>query len=535
MNNKHLQATPRIICMTIAFVLFFAFSMTVFATPTFPLTGAGQSGGEQSDNLQSYDAQVHAVQSHDAQSDAIQAYINTARSVSRAPGVSVALTTGGVTRFYYSGVTDRESSAHPDDGTLWELASVSKAFTALGLIYLEKQGKISLADSISVYLPWLTFSYKGQPVDMQRVTLYDLLHHTSGITNAKHPNLVLDRPKPDTLLKTVESLIGAELTFPPGERMEYGTKNYDVLGLVIEALSGQNYGDFMEEQIFRPLGLTQTFAIRSHAEATGNMTAGYKSNFIFFTNRNDSPEAAGSVPCGYIITSPHDMARWMDIQTGVADGVPEIFRTIIPETHEPMQNAVRADGSYYAAGWEVSEGEKTGISGEVSESGKIVEHGGGNPGYSTYVLLFPDEKVGITVLCNISSVNARLIANDVKKILDGNLTPKYGVPQVNDILFTAGTVICLVLSVLFIFSGVRRFRKSGKTHVTKRAIILIASLAAVSGFMCVVLSNPALVFGVSWSFILTWMPYSLPSGLIALTLLSFCSTWFAVASSIKKR
>ena len=105
--------------------------------------------------------------------------------------------------------------------TIWELASVSKAFTALGILLLEEQGFLSMDDSVVEYLPWFSLRYQGQPVDMQSVTLNHFLHHTTGLINRYHTQHIPEGNTPDMLQKTVEMLIDAEVVFPPGERYEF--------------------------------------------------------------------------------------------------------------------------------------------------------------------------------------------------------------------------------------------------------------------------------------------------------------------------
>lgn len=98
------------------------------------------------------------------QAEAIQQFLDEARRISGAPSISVSIIIEEEIHFFSSGTTN-------DENTLYELASVSKAFTALGILYLEENGFLSTTDSIADYLPWLTFNYSGEPVDMQDVRI----------------------------------------------------------------------------------------------------------------------------------------------------------------------------------------------------------------------------------------------------------------------------------------------------------------------------------------------------------------------------
>ena len=194
----------------------------------------------------------------DSESDSIQTLLNDACRISGVPGMSMTILENNEVFYFSSGYADREKRLLASENTLYELASVSKAFTGMGILLMEEKGMLSMSDSIQKYLPWFTLKYQGRPIDMQNITLNDFLHHTSGLTNSGHSQYIPQGNTPDMLRKTVEMLSGAELSFSPGEQCRYGTVNYDVLGLVMETVSGQSYEDYMKEQVLQPLGLHQT-------------------------------------------------------------------------------------------------------------------------------------------------------------------------------------------------------------------------------------------------------------------------------------
>jgi len=309
--------------------------------------------------------------------------------------------------------------------------------------------------------------------------------------------------------------------------MAYGTKNYNVLGLVIEAVTGQSYESFMEEHIFLPLGLTQTFANRDHAIATNHMASGYTITFNFMTLQRNSPEARGSVPTGYIISSTQDMARWMGIQLGLVDDIPEIFRAIIPRSHEQGKSVVGTDGSYYAAGW------------FVNEDGSLIEHAGGNVGgFSTNILLFPNEQIGISLLSNGTSVNIDMLHN-VRDILDGSLQQRYPLDlvQILDIVFSVCTIAGIPLAISFIFLGIRRKKQVIKRSFSKKRIVLISYWTISTLFMCVLLYlfPREILSNYGWGLTLSIAPfYSFLTGIISLVLLNASITWFVVLPRCRK-
>src|SRR5690606_20562932 len=122
----------------------------------------------------------------DSQSDSIQTLLDDASRISGVPGISISILANDEVLFFSSGYADRERGLSASENTLYELASVSKAFTGMGILLMEEQGLLSMTDTIQKYLPWFTLKYQGKPIDMGSITLNNFLHHTSGLTNESH-------------------------------------------------------------------------------------------------------------------------------------------------------------------------------------------------------------------------------------------------------------------------------------------------------------------------------------------------------------
>ena len=411
--------------------------------------------------------------------------------------------------FYFSsGYADREKGLTASENTLYELASVSKAFTGMGILLLEEQGLLSMTDSVQKYLPWFTLKYQGKPVDMQSLTLNNFLHHTSGLTNGRHTQNIPQGNTPDLLQKTVEMLADAELAFPPGKQYNYGTVNYDVLGLVIEIVSGQSYEDFMREQVFQPLSLHQTYVYKDDALATGQVAQGYRSSF-FMTTPYNAPEYAGNKPAGYLISCTKDMARWMGIQMGIVQDIPEIFHTVIEKSHQGDMSVPAVNKMYYAAGW------------SVNADQTIIEHPGGNPNFRTEVVIMQGEQTAVCLLTNGANTNTNLVLK-IKEILDGNLTQSYVISgtQLLDIILSSATIIFCLLAVLFFLLGLRRRKMNERQPMTIKRIIItvILLIAAIALFI--------VCCALDWSTILIWQTYSILTALISSALLTASIAWF---------
>lgn len=445
------------------------------------------------------------------QAESIQALLDEACRVSGVPGMSLALLTGGEMLTFSSGDANREKGLPASENTLYELASVSKAFTGLGILLLEEQGRLSMTDSVQAYLPWFSLHYQGKAVDMQSLTLNHFLHHTSGLTNGRHAQAIPEGSAPDMLQKTVEALDGAELAFSPGERYDYGTVNYDILGLVIEAVSGQSYEVFMNEQVFQPLGLHQTYLDAKEAEATGQLAQGYRSAF-FMTMPYDAPEYAGNKPAGYIISCTKDMARWMGIQMGTIRDIPEPFFAAIEKSHLGDSSVPAVGGMYYAAGW------------TVNADRTVLEHGGENPSFRTELAILPTEETAVCLLSNGANTNIGLVGK-VKEILDGHVAQSYEMSgtQLMEIALSSATIIFSLLAVLLFLLGLCAWKSRARQPLTKTRGVAAAALLTAAAAVCVA------CVALDWSYILVWKTYSILTAMLSSAAALAGGAWLILA------
>jgi CubicO group peptidase (beta-lactamase class C family) len=133
--------------------------------------------------------------------------------------------------------------------TKFRIGSITKQFTAASILLLEERGKLSTTDLLSKYLP-------DAPSSWSKITLFHLLTHTSGIPDIeKLPDYPTWEPFPSPVAKTVARFYDRPLEFAPGERYRYSSSAYIVLGYLIEKLSGESYEEFLQKNIFAPLGM----------------------------------------------------------------------------------------------------------------------------------------------------------------------------------------------------------------------------------------------------------------------------------------
>jgi D-alanyl-D-alanine carboxypeptidase len=260
---------------------------------------------------------------------------------------------------------------------VFRLGSITKQFTAVAVLMLMEEGKLSLDDDITRFFP-------DYPTQGRRITVEHLLTHTSGIRSyTGMPAYVAGMRRDLTPAQLIAMFRDQPLDFAPGERWSYNNSGYALLGAIIEQVSGIGYGDFIRTRIFQPLGMRS-----SGYETAGTIVPGRVSGYDRTADgmRTASylsmtqPYAAGS-----LISNVDDLLVW---QRAVAEG-----RLLRPETWRRAFSAYRlSDGrsAGYGYGWFVGE-----AAGRPS-----IEHGGDINGFSSNGLWIPSERLHVIVLAN---------------------------------------------------------------------------------------------------------------------------------------
>ena len=227
------------------------------------------------------------------------------------PGVALAVVRGGEI-IYIKGYGT--AGAHPmTPQTQMFIGSQSKSFTALAIAQLIDQGKLDLHAPVQKYLPW--FQVADQDAS-GRITVNHFLHHTSGLSEAGY-SVVL--PPNATAEEAVRSLAQARLSAPVGARFQYFNLGYDVLTCLIETVTGGRYADYLEAQVFDPLGMSHTTA--DPADVT-DLSWGY-TRLYGFAVPMPQPVRDYEIGAGYIISTAEDLARYaiamLDSGTGLIE------------------------------------------------------------------------------------------------------------------------------------------------------------------------------------------------------------------------
>lgn len=312
------------------------------------------------------------------------------------------------------GYADIENRIKAATSTPYQLASVSKPFTATGIMLLQHLGKINIEMSVEQYISPLKFkSLEGNSAD---VRVIDLLNHTSGLGTYFQLTYSDENSSSDNF-ETAFKKYGT-LFHPPGQVCEYSNLGYGLLDYIIEKQGGTSYSEFMKNKLFTPLGLENTF-IDEINKGRKFVAQKYDSNMHLLPEITNNTKGAGN-----IYSSVHDL-----ILLGMFHLKDNNYKKILSsEEIELMQNYINKhtlyplyDSTYYGLGWYV----------KPNDNGyKVVWHEGGMMGASSMIKLIPDENIAIAVILNTS--NQQFCQNVVNKLAKIVL-PKYNTSSINGI------------------------------------------------------------------------------------------------------
>jgi CubicO group peptidase (beta-lactamase class C family) len=314
---------------------------------------------------------------------------------------------GELAHFSGAGVTSLDTGAPPTPDSVYRIASITKSFTALGILALRDEGALGLDDPIARFIPEAS-RLVAPTADSPAVTLRHLLTHTGGLPS-QGPYAALALPTEEVATR---SLPGYPLDLVPGTAFHYSNFGYQLLGVVIHRVSGQPLRAFMAKRIFGPLGMRST-SFDASGLAPGQLALGYTKN-----------ERGALVPvpigpyvavegAGGIFSSVRDMTRYLALHLGAypprsaPDGGP-VRRSSVREAHLSALRGgrfsiqLRADaaaGESLVAARVATYGYGLGVV-ESCELDQMVTHNGGLPGYSSAIAFLPERGVGIVALAS---------------------------------------------------------------------------------------------------------------------------------------
>lgn len=314
------------------------------------------------------------------------------------PGAAVTVIMEGELRFSAGyGLANLEYDVPFTADTVVHVASVAKQFTALALVLLADDGKLSLDDDVHRYLPELP-EY-GEPI-----TIRQLLQHTSGIRDQWSALALAGWSIEDVI--TQEQILRLlfrqrELNFQPGTKHVYSNGGYTLAAEIVARVSGKTFPDFCRERIFLPLGMVNshfhqdlTQLVRGRAYSYARAKGTYVSAPLNYAN-------AGATS---LFTTARDLSRWLDC-----------FRE--PRVGTRSSFAQLQDKAKLKGGTEIPYG--LGVATEERLERRAIFHSGGDAGFRSHVLWLPDQSLGVAVVGNASDLNPMDLAEKVAAIVLG--------------------------------------------------------------------------------------------------------------------
>lgn len=296
---------------------------------------------------------------------------------------AVLVATGGrilVARGY--GLANVERDLPNTAQTRFRVASISKPITALAIMQLQVAGKLTVGESVCRYLP-------DCPPGWQSITLAHLLSHTAGIPNyTDFTDFEQVERLPVTPTQLVARFRNLPLDFVPGSAYRYSNSNYVVLGLVIEAVSGQSYADYVRDNIFIPAGMINSGYDSGDASAL-NGTVGY----LGPDNKRAIPiDTSNLYSAGGLYSTVEDLYRFVQaLNSGQLLPAAELSQMYTPNRNN------------YGYGWKIEE----------RNGRRVIYHPGFISGAVTHLAYYPDSQSVIVVLSNMERTNADAIAAEI--------------------------------------------------------------------------------------------------------------------------
>jgi CubicO group peptidase (beta-lactamase class C family) len=359
----------------------------------------------------------NAAQDSSSQSDTfeeIDAHIEQQMEWLNIPGVALAIVEGDEIAHLRGFGRAHPGGEAPTPQTPFIIGSLTKSFTALAVMQLVEDDKVELDAPVQRYLPWFRVA---DPRASAQITVRHLLNQTSGlpVLSGLRPLADFD-DSPDASERQARALSTLELTRPVGSKFEYSNMNYNLLGLIIEAASGESYETYVQSHIFAPLEMTHTYTSRALAKHNG-MAVGHRYWFAIPFAEPNLPIPRGSLPTFLIISSSEDMARYLiaHLNEGRYDNAQILSAVAIDDLHHP---AVEVDqmgypSGQYGMGWFI---ERTGRA-------RIVSHPGTLPNFFAYMAIVPEQKKGVVLLINANQMMMDLaqweFGAEVAKLLAG--------------------------------------------------------------------------------------------------------------------
>ena len=325
--------------------------------------------------------------------DKVDDYVRGQMQERHVPGAAIAVIRNGkIVKAEGYGLANVELNVPATKETVFEIGSITKQITAAAIMLLVEEGKINLDEKIGKYLP-------NTPESWNKVTVRHLLTHTSGVksyTGIASGFELTKRLKRDDFIKAIGAY---PLEFEPGERYNYSNSGYNLLGFIIESVSGKSYWDFLRERIFKPLGMNST-GDRDPRFIIKNRASGYEWENNQLVGRDY--DLTDVFSAGAIVSTVLDLAKWDAALRGNSflkeESKKAIWTQFVLNNGKPYP---------YGFGWNVIE----------FRGHNLLSHGGQTAGFAANISRYVDDDLTVIVLTNLGDIGlGTAIARGIAKI-----------------------------------------------------------------------------------------------------------------------
>jgi CubicO group peptidase (beta-lactamase class C family) len=347
---------------------------------------------------------------HVSAGDEVDAYVESEMAKQHIPGLQLGVYRDGeIIKAKGYGLSNVELNVPVRPETIFQSGSIGKQFVATAVMMLTEQGRLGLDDSITKF-------FRDAPAGWRNIRVRNLLSHTSGLgeyesdenTRPGGPLNLRQEYTEEQLVKFAESL---PMDFQPGEKWEYCNTNYLLLGVMIHRVTGKFYGDFLQERIFKPLGMANTRVIND-ADIIPNRAAGYRLLTGELKNQEWVSPTFNSTADGTLYLNVLDLARW--------DSALYTERLLKRARLDEMWTVAKLNSGQpnewnYGFGWLV----------DAINGHRVIEHSGSWQGFTAFIARYVDDKLTVVVLTNLDSAHSfpGRIAHQVASQYNPQLTP----------------------------------------------------------------------------------------------------------------
>ncbi|BFH60530.1 serine hydrolase domain-containing protein [Paenibacillus azoreducens] len=462
--------------------------------------------------------QTHNVHANPAQTIAhtakIDTYVESLMNKLQIPGVAVGIVKGEQV-VYLKGYGISGPNQQPiTPQTPFIIGSSSKSFTALATMQLVEQGKINLDAPVQNYLP--NFRLADQDAS-RKILVKDLLHQVSGLSTYDGRRVFSNTiPSIDELIVHLKH---TSLTEPVGSTFQYSNLNYDILGGIVQSVSNESYSEYIQNHIFKPLEMRNSFTSTQKAKNEG-LATGYQSIFGFMVpmKQPDNPSLLAS---GYLISSAEDMANYLiaQLNNGRFRHTSIASAESISQMHQPYAPSV---SGYYGMGWEIG--------------GNTIHHSGDIESFHSDMIL--DGDTGIVVLINSQDYLVRgrhlgMFASGINEIMKGQEPSQEGISNISGTyvvidLICSGIITLMGISIYNLF----KWSKKGKTSPFRIFVFITCLLIfniIIPAAILIIIEN----YLAPWSMVFSFLP-GIGHLMFTLCLLSLCIGIVKVVLLIRK-